>query len=278
MWNLNYSSVSEIASVLSNHGLAMTKKFGQNFLISPEARERIVSLIRPRKGMNVWEIGPGLGAITHLILQQGAHVTAFEIDHGFAEILREEAFTDEPGFTLVEGDALKTLKAEGKCPDLIVGNLPYNVGSVMIGDIIERGMLSRKMVFTLQKEVVERICASPSSKDYSSFSVLCQLDYVPSYAFTISRSSFYPQPNVDSAVVVMTKKEENLLESEERSNFFMLLRSLFSQRRKTIKNNLSRIIADKTELVAILERAGIDEKERAENLSLEDILRLYRSI
>ena len=83
---------------------------------------------------------------------------------------------------------------------------------------------------------------------------------------------------MDSAVVVMTKKEENLLESEERADFFVLLRSLFSQRRKTIKNNLSRIIADKTELVAILERAGIDEKERAENLSLEDILRLYRSI
>ena len=147
----------------------------------------------------------------------------------------------------------------------------------MIGDIIERGMLSRKMVFTLQKEVVERICASPSSKDYSSFSVLCQLDYVPSYAFTISRSSFYPQPNVDSAVVVMTKKEENLLESEERSNFFMLLRSLFSQRRKTIKNNLSRLVPDKERLSEILFKAGLDEKERAENLRFEDIIRLLRS-
>lgn len=278
MWNLNYEKAKEIIDVLSSHGFAMNKKFGQNFLLPLSVREKIVGCMGDIEGSEIFEIGPGLGAITSVMLKKGASVKAFEIDHGFAEILREEAFTDEPGFTLVEGDALKTLKAERKCPDLIVGNLPYNVGSVMIGDIIERGMLSRKMVFTLQKEVVERICASPSSKDYSSFSVLCQLDYVPSYAFTISRSSFYPQPNVDSAVVVMTKKEENLLEPEERSNFFMLLRSLFSQRRKTIKNNLSRIIADKTELVAILERAGIDEKERAENLSLEDILRLYRSI
>ena len=160
MWNLNYSSVSEIASVLSNHGLAMTKKFGQNFLISPEARERIVSLIRPRKGMNVWEIGPGLGAITHLILQQGAHVTAFEIDHGFASVLREEAFADED-FTLVEGDALETLFSVDPDFSTIVGNLPYNVGSQVIARLIESGLLPDSMVFTLQKEVAARMAARP---------------------------------------------------------------------------------------------------------------------
>ena len=155
MWNLNYDSPKEIERVLNERGLAMSKKFGQNFLISPEGRKRLIDLMELESGMKVWEIGPGLGAITHMLIQKKVDLTSFEIDHGFASLLTEVAFNDEENFTLIEGDALKTLfkKRLLPLPDRIVGNLPYNVGSVMIGKLIENSYLPPLMVFTLQREV-----------------------------------------------------------------------------------------------------------------------------
>ena len=278
MWSLNYSSISEIAKVLSSHELAMTKKFGQNFLISPEARDGIVRLIAPVPGMSVWEIGPGLGAITHLLVRSGAVVTAFEIDHGFASILRDEAFGDDANFTLVEGDALKTIFSMHGCPDRVVGNLPYNVGSQIIARMIERSILPSVMVFTLQKEVGERMTSGPGDAEYSSFSVLTQLDYDNEIAFIIKPGSFYPVPKVESAVVVMRRKDRSLVEGDERSRFLLLVRALFSQRRKTIRNNLlsspvfSSIGKDRIEKA--FDSASLSGSERAETLSFDTLIKL----
>ena len=281
MWNLNYSSISEIEKVLSSHSLAMTKKFGQNFLVSPDARERIVSLIAPGEGMDIWEVGPGLGAITHLLLKRGAHVTAFEIDHGFASILRDEAFADED-FTLIEGDALETLFTLPPSFSVIVGNLPYNVGSQIIARVIERGLLPEKMVFTLQKEVASRMAAMPGSADYSSLSVLTQLDYVNSTAFILKPGAFHPQPNVDSAVVMMKKRETPLIEDKDRSFFLAMVRALFSQRRKTIKNNLlsSPLFSSegKERIEKAFQNAALTGSERAETLSFETLINLMRAL
>ena len=281
MWNLNYSSVSEIGKVLSDHGLAMSKKFGQNFLISPEARERIVSLLKPGRGDDIWEIGPGLGAITHLILKAGAHVTAFEIDHGFAAILRDEAFTDED-FTLVEGDALETLFMREPTFTAIAGNLPYNVGSQVIAKLIESGCLPSTMVFTLQKEVADRMGAAPGSPDYSSFSVLTQLDYENQTAFTIRPGSFYPAPNVESAVVVMRKRSKRIVEDGDRTLFLSMVRALFSQRRKTIRNNLlsspSFSSKGRERIEAAFAGAGLTGTERAETLGFDRLVPLMEGM
>ncbi len=275
MWNINYEKAKDLENILNENELAMSKKFGQNFLLSLPIREKIVSFMGDIGNKSVFEIGPGLGAITSLMLERGAKLKAFEIDHGFARILREEAFKDEENFTLIEGDALKTLFVEKEIPNLIVGNLPYNVGSVIIANIIEKNFLPDRMVFTLQKEVCQRMAAKEKSDDYSSFSILCQLDYDIKIAFTIPRTVFYPQPNVDSAVVVMTKKDNKEVEDGERESFFVLLRALFSQRRKTIKNNLKALYSP-SEIDLLLKKAGLSEKERAENLSLVDIIRLLR--
>ena len=275
MWNINYEKAKDLENILNENELAMSKKFGQNFLLSLPIREKIVSLMGDIGNKSVFEIGPGLGAITSLMLERGAKLKAFEIDHGFARILREEAFKDEENFTLIEGDALKTLFVEDEIPNLIVGNLPYNVGSVIIANIIEKNFLPDRMVFTLQKEVCQRIAAKEKSDDYSSFSILCQLDYDIKIAFTIPRTVFYPQPNVDSAVVVMTKKDNKEVEDGERESFFVLLRALFSQRRKTIKNNLKALYSP-SEIDLLLKKAEISEKERAENLGIVDIIRLLR--
>ncbi len=274
MWSLNYDSISQIDSVLKEHGLAMSKKFGQNFLISRSAREQIVDLMALEKDMNVWEIGPGLGAITHIVLKKDVNLKCFEIDHGFASILKEEAFCDETRFSLVEGDALKTLFQEKDIPDRIIGNLPYNVGSIIIAKLIEKAILPELMVFTLQKEVVDRMCASPCEDSYSSFSVLTQIDYENKMALTLKKGCFFPQPQVDSAVVVMKKRKEPLVSNSIRKTFIPMIRALFAQRRKTVKNNLmsseyGNLGRDKID--SILIKTGLTGSERAETLSFETL-------
>lgn len=282
MWNLNYDSPKEIERVLSEKGLAMTKKFGQNFLVSPSGREKLVKLMELEEGMKVWEIGPGLGAITHMILKENVDLYSFEIDHGFASLLSGPAFGDESRFTLVEGDALKTLfkKRLLPLPDRIVGNLPYNVGSVMIAKLIENSYLPPLMVFTLQKEVVDRMTAKTGEDDYSSFSVLTQIDYENKLMLKLPRGCFWPQPNVDSAVVVMKRREKSLVDDTLRPVFIPLLRDIFQQRRKTIRNNLisseyGNLGKDKVE--EILSLSGLSGNERAEALSWESLLKLSES-
>ena len=282
MWNLNYDSPKEIERVLSEKGLAMTKKFGQNFLVSPSGREKLVKLMELEEGMKVWEIGPGLGAITHMILKENVDLYSFEIDHGFASLLSGPAFGDESRFTLVEGDALKTLfkKRLLPLPDRIVGNLPYNVGSVMIAKLIENSYLPPLMVFTLQKEVVDRMTAKTGEDDYSSFSVLTQIDYENKLMLKLPRGCFWPQPNVDSAVVVMKRREKSLVDDTLRPVFIPLLRDIFQQRRKTIRNNLNsseygNLGKDKVE--EILSLSGLSGNERAEALSWESLIKLSES-
>ena len=282
MWNLNYDSPKEIERVLSEKGLAMTKKFGQNFLVSPSGREKLVKLMELEEGMKVWEIGPGLGAITHMILKENVDLYSFEIDHGFASLLSGPAFGDESRFTLVEGDALKTLfkKRLLPLPDRIVGNLPYNVGSVMIAKLIENSYLPPLMVFTLQKEVVDRMTAKTGEDDYSSFSVLTQIDYENKLMLKLPRGCFWPQPNVDSAVVVMKRREKSLVDDTLRPVFIPLLRDIFQQRRKTIRNNLNsseygNLGKDKVE--EILSLSGLSGNERAEALSWDSLLKLSES-
>ena len=276
MWNLNYDSVKEVISVLESEGLAMSKKFGQNFLIDHNARESIREKIVYKENLSAWEIGPGMGAITSLVLNSGIKVKAFEIDKGFCRLLKERAFSDEANFTLIEGDALKTISDQSEIPDIIYGNLPYNVGSIIIARLIENSILPERMVYTLQREVVERICAKENSDDYSSFSVLCQIDYKPTLSFVIRKGCFYPEPQVESAVVVMEKRKESLVPSDLRETFLEVNRALFSQRRKTIKNNLKALnLKDIDRVIASSNLAG---NERAETLSIEKIVEIAKAV
>ena len=276
MWNLNYDSVKEVISVLESEGLAMSKKFGQNFLIDHNARESIREKIAYKENLSAWEIGPGMGAITSLVLNSGIKVKAFEIDKGFCRLLKERAFGDEVNFTLIEGDALKTISDQSEIPDIIYGNLPYNVGSIIIARLIENNILPERMVYTLQREVVERICAKENSDDYSSFSVLCQIDYKPTLSFVIRKGCFYPEPQVESAVVVMEKRKESLVPNDLRETFLEVNRALFSQRRKTIKNNLKALnLKDIDRVIASSNLAG---NERAETLSIEKIVEIAKAV
>jgi len=280
---INYNSSAALRSFLEQEGLGMRKKFGQNFLINPAVRQTLVEALGAQSGDEVWEIGPGLGAMTAMLLEKGFKVKAFEIDGGFIKILKRE-FAEEDNFSLVEGDVLKTWKgqvvnndADNKEVPFLFGNLPYNIAAAFLADLIEKNCLFRRMVVTVQKEVALRMSAKAGSRDYSSFSVLCASAYNVKPLTVIKPSSFYPKPNVDSMAVLLEIRNS----PAPHPVFFPLVRALFSSRRKTIKNNLSAFCASRFGNPAlsaqILRENGLSGAERAEELAIDIFLSLAKS-
>ncbi len=274
----NYDSVSEIQAVLSANELNMSKRFGQNFLISSSARSKIINALELNAQSRVWEIGPGLGAMTHMVLEVTKNLIVFEIDYGFIRYL-ENAFSSFDGLKIISGDFVKTFESvleQWEKPDIILGNLPYNSASAIISSLIEKHCIPALMVITVQKEMGQRMISPPGSKNYSSFSMLCQ------YAFNIKNlgdlrpGSFYPSPDVNSTILKLTP--HNLYPGINSFLYFKIIRDLFQSRRKKIKNNLSRgWIGDHFtwELVEkSLVSAGISPDDRAENIPVGKIVRL----
>ncbi len=274
---IDYNSPQALKTFLESRDMAMQKKFGQNFLVNASAREKLSNMLDIQEGMSVWEIGPGLGALTDGVLQRGATLTAFEIDRGFAAALHDifADYENEGKFSIVLGDVLKTWKGEAAkgIPARLCGNLPYNIAATIIADTISDGVRFDRCVFTVQKEVALRMAARPGTSDYSSFSVLCQWAYDITPIMDLSGGSFWPKPNVDSRSVLFTKKE-NFPNCKSPEHFMKLQRSLFVSRRKTIKNNLSKFYSSSEKAEDVLKKAGIDVSVRAEKLDIETLLHL----
>jgi len=249
--DLNYNSALSIKAFLESRSLGMRKKYGQNFLINGDVRAALASALDAPPGEQVWEIGPGIGAMTAILLEKKLAVRAFEIDRGFVGALKD-LFAGEGGFCLVEGDVMKTWGGQPPAPYLL-GNLPYNIAAGLLADFIEKGRFFQRMVVTVQKEVAMRMYAKAGSDDYSSFSVLCSLFYTVKPLMLIRGGSFYPRPKVDSMGVLFEKRDPAPVCPPV---FFPLLRALFASRRKTLKNNLAAFAAA---------RLGA-EKERAEGI------------
>ncbi len=280
----DYDSPLALKAFLDEYGMAMQKKFGQNFLVNRSSRERLVDALDIGEGTTVWEVGPGLGAMTDEILSRKARLVAFEIDRGFCGVLRD-IFSDRD-FTLVEGDVLKNWKPAVEqygVPSRLFGNLPYNIAAAIIGDMIAEGIRFDSVVITVQKEVAQRMAAKPGTEDYSSFSVFCQWAYEVTTVMDLAGGCFWPKPNVTSRAVKMTKKDD-WPRCRSPEIFMSLLRGLFSSRRKTVRNNFlawlnaSGYLAEGADADAVsrkmLADAGIDPGIRAEELALADFLRL----
>jgi len=283
---MNYDSPSEISALLRELNIGLKKRWGQNFLINRGAREKIVKLIDPLPGDIIWEIGPGLGALTGLIIKTNAELTVFEIDHGLANYL-EEHFTDAGNFLIVRGDAVRSwakyLKEhpEKDKPSKIVGNLPYSSASAIILSYIRGGLKPDLMIFTVQKDMANRMLAEPRDRDYSSFSVLCQYAYNIHCEGDLQPGSFFPKPEVVSSVVKLTPRELEVKPVDEKF-FFTLVKALFESRRKTLRNNLltgSGLKAfSKNLLLKAVELEGIDVGLRSEELPVEDFVRIANRI
>ena len=276
---MNYDSQKEIINVLAERGLRPTKKFGQNFMISRAAREKVLSFIDIKEGDSVWEIGGGLGAMTSMALEKvgrNGHLTVFEIDRGYIDFLTEQ-FGSHPGFQIIAGDMVKTwrsaVESSGR-PDAIFGNLPYNSASAMITQLIEGDGLAPHMVFTVQKEMGLRITAKPGSDDYSSFSVLCQLACDVAYQGDLKSGSFYPVPDVISGIVTFTPKPG--FQEYATPQVLRAIRDMFASRRKTLLNNLRTYGIDKVQ--SACQNLGIDVSTRAETLAPAQIAELANSL
>lgn len=277
MQHPDYNSPIALKNFMDENNMAMQKKFGQNFLVNADARKKLIDVLDVKPGMKVWEVGPGLGSMTSGLLERGVNLTVFEIDHGFARLLTQffEEYANSGNFSLVEGDVLKTwpkFAKENDIPERFFGNLPYNVAATIIADTITKGLRFDKAVFTIQKEVGQRMNAKPGTEDYSSFSVLCQWAYDVKPVMDLAGGNFWPVPNVASRAVLMTKKED-FPKCENPELFRKMVRQIFALRRKTLRNNLSRFV--KAEICdEALKIAGIEPSIRAENLSVEDLLKL----
>ena len=280
----DYNSPVALKEFMEMKGMSMQKKFGQNFMVNPAARTSIVDELDPRENEKVWEIGPGLGCMTSEILERGADLTCFEIDRGFISCLKDffAGYSEKDRFRIIEGDCLKTWKKEidalgdsdySKLSIKLSGNLPYNIAATFIADTIAAGLCFERCVFTVQKEVTDRICAAPGSKNYSSFSVLCQWAYDVKGGIVLAPGNFWPMPNVSSQSVIMTRKKEPYSCSDP-ALFVKIVHSLFLSRRKTIANNFKPVLNNNVTLDDVFSRTTISRTLRAEDLSVSDFIEL----
>jgi 16S rRNA (adenine1518-N6/adenine1519-N6)-dimethyltransferase len=271
---VNHNSISDIRRLLEDSGIALKKRFGQNFLVDQGVRERIAAVIRrelpPDAAAELWEIGPGIGSLTELLLTLGGPLRLFEIDHGIIAVLRRTYGDDlaiEAGDFLATGpEAFRRFGA----PAMIVGNLPYSSASSMVARIVEEAMPVGRMVFLVQTEFAGRLCAPVGNKEYSALSVLVQNHYDTETVFSVGGGAFFPRPEVGSALIVMREKPDRLTPELTRVTS-VLARTAFSQRRKALRNSLK---AYQRELAA----AGIDAGLRPERLAPADFVRLAREV
>lgn len=266
------------ADLLRRFGLKPKQSWGQNFLGDAHALEKIAAAAGLTKGQAVVELGPGLGHLTRALLATGAIVTAVERDRDMVRVLESLKL---PGLTVVAGNAAEIdfAKTAGVDQVVVVGNLPYHLSSSILFEVLDQADHVTRAVFTLQLEVVTRLAAPPGGRDYGLLSVLLGLRYEVELIFKLARHLFHPPPNVDSAVVRLTRRAKPAAEVTDEARFRKLVKAGFAHRRKTLLNSLKGDPQLKVlDLSGALERAGIDGMRRAETLSVAEFAALERAL
>ena len=272
-----HNTSMNIRKTLSALNITPSKSKGQNFLVDDYALKSIVDFGAPKPDETIVEIGPGLGAMTRLLLQNGP-VTAIELDKELAKYFRGENLQD---LTLIEQDA-RTVNfseiANGK-KLVIFGNLPYSVSTDLIFHILENSKSITRAVFLLQKEYVERMCAAPGSKTFGVLSVSCQSQATLVPGPVINPECFYPVPAVYSQVVEIKIPDAPLYNIQDRVWFMKVVRAAFGQKRKMISNSLRSLkglLPNWREgiIEEALDKVGITATDRAERVAIEKFVKL----
>lgn len=265
--------------MLRRLGLEAKHSWGQNFLGDDYVLERIAEEALLRKDEPCLELGAGLGHLTRHLLATGAKVTAVERDRDLAEALRRQKLE---GLTLVEANAAEIDFAKTAQADqvVVVGNLPYHLTSSILFEVLDQVAHVPRAVFTLQKEVVERVAAKSGGRESGVLTVLLGLFFEVENAFDVPAARFHPPPKVDSAVLKLTRRPKPAAEVKDEARFRRVVKAGFAQRRKTLINSLKsdKALAAEVDFAAALARAGIDGTRRAETLSVEEFARLERSL
>ncbi len=265
-------------------GIRPSKQRGQNFVIDPNTVRAIVERAAIRPGEAVLEVGPGLGSLTLGLLEAGADVSAIELDRGLAALLPQTLMArgvSEERFRLVHADALAVTELpelpRAGAPTKLVANLPYNVATPILLTLFERFENLRSALVMVQSEVVDRLAAGPGSRVYGAPSVKAAWYGSAEHAGKISRQVFWPVPNVDSALVTLSRRDEPLGTEEERRETFTIIDAAFAQRRKTLRAALSSLAGSGAASEELLRSAGIDPTRRGETLDVHEFLAVARA-
>jgi 16S rRNA (adenine1518-N6/adenine1519-N6)-dimethyltransferase len=272
---------------MRRHNISTHKSLGQNFLVDLNIIKKILDSAELTRDDLVLEIGPGLGALTVQAAQNAGKVVAVEIDRGLLPVLAE-TLEGAGDVEVIEGDALKTdfdLLAEEKTGGLfgksgkeykLIANLPYYITSPLLMHLLMNRFNFSMAVVMVQLEVAERLAASPGTKQYGALSVAVQYFTESKILFKVPRSVFFPAPDVDSAVVRLSKRAQPAVFARDEDTFFKVVRAAFGQRRKTLLNSLdgSGLGPDKATWLKLLERCSIDATRRGETLTLAEFASL----
>ncbi|MBJ7624755.1 16S rRNA (adenine(1518)-N(6)/adenine(1519)-N(6))-dimethyltransferase RsmA [Weissella confusa] len=289
------SDVPDIATpvrtqaIMNQFGINTKKSLGQNFLTDINILKNIVAAGDVKDTDNVVEIGPGIGALTEQLARAAKQVVAFEIDDRLIPVL-DHTMAPYDNVTIVHNDILKVdlekefakQFADTTAPLKLVANLPYYITTPILMQVLQSGIHFDNIVVMMQKEVADRLSAEPGTKDYGSLTLAVQYRMNAKLAFTVSRTAFVPNPNVDSAIISLTPREPLAIQPRDEKQLFELFKIGFVMRRKTLWNNLTTAFgkgeAMQAKLTAALEAIDLDPRTRAEKLSLERFIELHNAL
>ena len=272
----------ETIAVLNRYKFAFQKKFGQNFLINTSILEEIIDAAEITREDFVLEIGPGIGTMTQYLCEAARQVVAVEIDKMLIPIL-EDTLSEYDNVEVINQDVLKVdikslaeEKNNGK-PIKVVANLPYYITTPIIMGLFESGVPIDSITIMVQKEVADRMQTGPGSKDYGALSLAVQYYATAKVILNVSATCFMPRPNVDSAVIKLTRHKEPTVNVADEKLMFKIIRASFNQRRKTLVNGLKNspeLSFSKEQIVKAIEKIGKPETIRGEALTLEEFAEL----
>lgn len=270
----NLSDINVIKSVLSRHGFTFSKALGQNFIINPGVCPRIAEEGGAREGVGVLEVGAGIGVLTAELAKRADKVVCVELDTRLLPVL-DETLSDFDNVEIINGDILKVDLAKileekfGDMPVVVCANLPYYITSPVIMRLLESRLKIESVTVMVQKEAAVRLCANVGSRDSGAVTVAVNYYSQAQKLFEVSRGSFMPSPNVDSAVIRLDILHKPPIAVSDESFFFSMVKAAFSQRRKTASNGISAGMGiPKQTVIDAIEAAGLSPTVRAEALTM----------
>ena len=277
---MNLADINTVRSLLAKNGFTFKKSLGQNFLINPDVCPAMANAACDSE-TGVIEIGPGIGVLTRELAKTAKQVSAIELDERLKKIL-PETLSGLDNVEVIYGDALKLdlneiIKEKLSCCKSVAvcANLPYYITSPVIMNLLESRLPITSVTVMVQKEAAQRLCAEVGTREAGAVSVAVSYYAEPHILFGVSRASFMPPPNVDSAVIQLKIRKEPPIKVKNEKEFFRLVKCCFSQRRKTLVNAVSNTAGtDKDELRAALRALGLPETVRGEQLTMEQLAAL----
>ena len=280
----NLSDISVIKSVLSRHGFTFSKALGQNFIINPGVCPRIAEEGGAGEGVGVLEVGAGIGVLTAELAKRASKVVCVELDTRLLPVL-DETLGEFDNVKIINGDILKVdlhriLEDEfGNMPVVVCANLPYYITSPVIMRLLESRLKIDSVTVMVQKEAAVRLCADVGSRDSGAVTVAVNYYAEAQKLFDVSRGSFMPSPNVDSAVIRLDILKNPPIEISDEKFFFSMVKAAFSQRRKTASNGISAGMGiSKPTVIEAIEAADLSPTVRAEALTMEQLGRLCEEL